>query len=139
MYKNILFAVEFTHAEYLAELQIKQLVELFKAQLFLINVIEMPTIDILPDIINKEILYLDQARKELANIGKMLNVTTENQLVEIGYPKIIIPKIIEQYNIDLLIVGHHERKGMYHLLGSTVYALLAHAKCAVLTLPYPAF
>ena len=139
MYKNILFAVEFTHAEYLAEQQIKQLVELFKANLFLINVIEMPTIDIFPDIINKEILYIDQTRKELANIGTMLNVPTENQFVEIGYPKIIIPKIIEQCNIDLLVIGHHERRGIYHLLGSTAYALLAHAKCAVLTLPYPAY
>ena len=59
--------------------------------------------------------------------------------VEIGNPKEIIPEFIKKYNIDLLIVGHHERQGIYHLLGSTAQALIAHAKCAVLTLPYPGF
>lgn len=99
MYQNILFAVEFSHGDYSAEQQVKQ----------------------------------------LAESAKQLNVSAANRYVEIGRPKIIIPEFIKQHNIDLLIIGHHERKGIYHLLGSTAYALLAHAKCAVLTLPYPAY
>lgn len=139
MYKNILFAVEFTHPESLAGQNAKQLSEILHAKLSLIHVVELPSVDIFTDVLNKETLYVDQARKQLYEIGKSFNIPAENQYVEIGNPKEIIPEFIKKYNIDLLIVGHHERQGIYHLLGSTAQALIAHAKCAVLTLPYPAF
>lgn len=139
MYQNILFAVEFTHPEYLAEQNAKQLAEIFHAKLFLIHVVELPPIDIFPEVLKKETLYVEQARRQLAEIGKYLSIPIENQYVEIGNPKIIIQDFIKQHNIDLLIVGHHERQGIYHLIGSIAQALIAHAKCAVLTLPYPGY
>lgn len=64
---------------------------------------------------------------------------TENQYVEIGEPKAIILELMKKLQIDLLIVGHRERYGIFHLLGSTAYALLSHAKCDVLTIPYPSY
>lgn len=139
MYKNILFAVEFTHSESWAGQEVKQLAEIFQAKLSLIHVVELPSIDIFTDDMNKETLYLEQARKQLYEVGKGFNISSENQHVKVGNPKTAIPEFIKQHHIDLLIVGHHERQGMYHLLGSTAQALIAHAKCAVLTLPYTGF
>lgn len=139
MYKNMLFAVEFTHAENLAGKKAKNLADIFQAKLSMIHVVEIPPIDIFPDVLNKETLYVNQARHELAEIGKSLNITPDNQHVEIGNPKVVIDDFIKKNNIDLLIVGHHERQGIYHLLGSTTQALLSHAKCEVLVIPYPGF
>lgn len=70
---------------------------------------------------------------------KLNSRTPDNQHVEIGNPKVVINDFIKKNNIDFLIVGHHERKGIYHLLGSTTQALLSHAKCEVLVIPYPGF
>lgn len=117
------------HPEILAEQNAKELAEIFHAKLSLIHVVELPTIDVLPVVLNKETLYVDLARHQLAKIGKELSIPIKNQYVEIGNPKTIIPNFIKQHNIDLLIVGHHERQGLYHLIGSTAQALIAHAKC----------
>ncbi len=51
----------------------------------------------------------------------------------------IIPEFIKSHKVDLLIVGHHERQGIYHILGSTAFALISHAECDVLTIPYPRY
>ena len=115
------------------------MVDLFQAQLSLIHVVELPTVDIFPEVSNKQKLYTEQAKEQLADFAKKLKVPIINQHVEIGNPKIIIPEFINQYNIGLLIIGHHERRGIYHLLGSTAYAVLSHLKCDVLTLPYSKF
>lgn len=117
----------------------KQLAEIFQARLSLIHVVELPSIDIFTNDLNKETLYVDPARKQLYEVSKGFNIPAENQHVKVGNPKTVIPEFIKQHHIDLLIVGHHERQGMYHLLDSTAQALIAHAKCAVLTLPYPGF
>lgn len=53
-----------------------------------------------------------------------------------GNPRIIIPEFIKKHHIDLLVVGHHEKQGLDRILGSTAYALLAHAKYEVLVIPY---
>lgn len=136
MFNHILFAVEFDKGIYNAEQQIKELRDKFNSKVSLIHIVEMPTIDPFPEVINKEPLYVKQALNQLAIIGNTLNVPAENQYADIGDPKIIIPAYIEKHKVDLLIVGHHERTGVYRILGSTAYALISHAKCDVLTIPY---
>lgn len=58
MYKNILFAVEFSEAANTAGKKIKKLVEAIKANLFLIHVLELPVLNSFPEIPNKEELYM---------------------------------------------------------------------------------
>lgn len=139
MYQNILLAVEFGKDEYLMVEKVKKLAELFQAQLSLIHIVELPIVDIFPGMPDKEKRYREQAQEQLADYTKKLNIPTANQYVEVGSPKILIPEFIKQHKIDLLILGHHSRKGVYHLLGSTAYAILSHAKCDVLTVPYEAY
>ena len=149
MYKNILFAVELTHSKYINGQNIRQLADIFETKLSLIHIIEMPPVDIFPDVLNKESLYIKQARLELAEIGKNLHVPSENQHIEVGNPKINIAEFTDKNKVDLLIVGHHEREidllitnhyqqeKIYHLIGSTTQALLSLVKCAILILPFP--
>lgn len=139
MYQHILFAVEFDKGTYTAKEKLKQFQDKFQSKISLMHIVEMPTIDPFPEIVNKEPLYIKQAMSQLADIGKTLNVPTKDQYVEVGDPKIIIPDFIEKHSVNLLIVGHHERHGIYRILGSTAYSLISHAKCDVLTIPYPSY
>lgn len=139
MYNQILFCAEFGKGTYVAEKKIIEIRDKFQSKLSLIHIVEMPTVDPFPEIINKEPLFVKQAQNQLADVGKALNVPIEDQYVEVGDPKVIIPDYIEKHSIDLLIVGHHERHGIYRILGSTAYALIAHTKCDVLIIPYPSY
>lgn len=136
MYKNILFAVEFNENAHLTGKKVKMIAEAFDAKLNLIHVVEIPGIDVFPEIPDKEKLYVSEARNRLLGLGKNLQVPESDQYLEVGNPKITIPEFIKQNNIDLLIVGHHERTGLDRILGSTAYALLERAKCEVLVIPY---
>lgn len=70
MYHNILFAVEFTETAHLAGKKIKKMADIFQAKLHLIHIIELPQINIFPDIPNKEKLYIDEARNRMKGIAK---------------------------------------------------------------------
>lgn len=149
MYKNILFAVEFKRSKHLIGENVKQISDIFQAKLSLLHVVEIPTIDIFPDLLNKETLYIKQAKQKMVEIGKNLNIHPENQYIEVGNPKVAIAEFTDKNKIDLLILGHHEREidllitnhhqreNVYHLLGSTTQALLSYVKCAILVLPCP--
>jgi universal stress protein A len=136
MYQNVLFATEFTETANIAGKKVKKIAEALKAMLNLIHVVELPTIDIFPDIPDKEKLYVQEAKGRLAGVGKNLNVPPSQQYLEVGNPRVVIPEFVEQHHIDLLVVGHHERQGIDRILGSTTYALLERMKCEVLVIPY---
>ncbi|VVC75382.1 hypothetical protein AQUSIP_06720 [Aquicella siphonis] len=137
MYHNILFAVEFTETAHLAGKKIKKMADIFQAKLHLIHIIELPQINIFPDIPNKEKLYIDEARNRMKGIAKNLNVPISHQHIDVGNPRISIPEFIEKHHIDLLVVGHNERNGIDRILGSTTHALLERTKCEILVIPYP--
>jgi universal stress protein A len=139
MYKNILFAVEFTEAASTAGKKVKKLAETFQASLFLIHAIELPILDVFPEIPNKEKLYIQEAKQRITGIGKNLDIPESHQYIEVGDARIVFPEFIEKYHIDLLVVGHHETRGIDRILGSTAYALLAHAKYEVLVMPYSSY
>lgn len=136
MYKDILVAIEFSELAYLAGKKAVEMAKAFQANLSLIHVVELPSIDIFPDIPNKEKLYLDEAKSKLLSIGKSLQIKEENLHLEVGNPCIEIPEFVEKHNLDLLMVGHNERKGLDRILGSTAYALLEKVKCSVLVVPF---
>ncbi len=136
MYKNILFAVEFSEAANTAGKKIKKFVGAIKANLFLIHALELPVLNSFPEIPNKEDLYMQEAKRRMSGMGKNLDIPESHQFIEVGNPRIIIPEFIKKHHIDLLVVGHHEKQGLDRILGSTAYALLAHAKYEVLVIPY---
>lgn len=136
MYKNILFAIEFSEAANNAGKKIKKLANVIKANLFLIHALELPVVNPFPEIPNRQGLYMEEAKRRMSGIGKNLDVSESHQFIEVGDPKIVIPEFINKHHIDLLVVGHHEKQGLDRILGSTTYALLAHATYEVLVIPY---
>lgn len=143
MYKHILYAVEFGKGTDNAIEPIMKLINLcHKPTVSLFHAVEISPYDVYRDIpqAEKAASYVTLAKEQLATVGKKLNVPPANQYVEVGNPKELIPQFLTQHaDVDLLIIGHHERHSIYRLLGSTAYASLCHAKCQVLILPYPAY
>lgn len=139
MYKHILFATDLTdEMEYLVE-KVQKVQELTRAKLSLIHVVEpLPGYSYaylgIEDI---EGQLVDEARQALEKLGTKLNVSKDDQWVEVGPTKTKILKVAEETQSDLIICGSHGRHGLSLLLGSTANAILHGAKCDVLTVRLP--
>ncbi|MEK6731157.1 MAG: universal stress protein [Pseudomonadota bacterium] len=81
-----------------------------------------------------ELQLVEEAKRQLAKLGKQLNVKEGDQYVEIGPTKIEITRVAEEIGVDLIIVGSHGRHGLSNLLGSTANAVVHNANCDVLTI-----
>lgn len=127
MHKHILFAVKIdSEPAQFVKMKVKELVSLFQAKLSLLHIIEEQT-RIYPGFFFAPKACVNFARSELDKKGQALHADLENQHVEVGDPKVLIPEAMTRLNSDLLVVGHHERKGAYRLLGSTADAVLSNA------------
>jgi universal stress protein A len=81
-----------------------------------------------------ELQLVEEAKKQLAELGKKHNISKENYHVEIGPTKIEITRVAEENKVDLIVIGSHGRHGFVEdLLGSTANAVIHNAKCDVLT------
>lgn len=139
MYKHILFATDLTEdTEYLIE-KVRTMRGYTGATLSVIHVVEpLPGYSYaylgIEDI---EGQLIDEARQSIEKLGEKLNITKNDQYVEVGPTKTKILKIAEDINADLIICGSHGRHGLSLLLGSTANAILHGAKCDVLTVRLP--
>jgi len=80
-----------------------------------------------------EIQLVDEARKQLAELGKKHKIAKEDQFVEIGPTKVEINRVADDLKADLIVVGSHGRHGWGYILGSTANAVIHGAHCDVLT------
>ena len=120
-------------------MKVKSILELTKAKLSLVHVVEpLPGYSYaylgIEDI---EGQLIEEARQSLEKLGEKLNVTAASQHVEVGPTKTKILNIAEDNGVDLIICGSHGRHGLSLLLGSTANAILHGAKCDVLTVRLP--
>ena len=134
-YKHILLAADFSEGSELVAAKAAELVKQMGAKFSLVHIVEP-----LPGYgyafigsAEVEIQLLEEARKQLSEIGDKLSVSKENQYVEIGPTKEQIGIIANQIDADLIVVGSHGRHGITHLLGSTANAVIHSAHCDVLT------
>jgi universal stress protein A len=137
MYTNILFATDLLDKhKHLIE-QAALIAEHFKATLYLLHVIELPTsYQVAQGLGFTELANpaKDDAQTVLSLIAEGINVPISQQFVEIGSVKDIIFKKVKDLNCQLVIVGSHSTHGLGSLLGSTAHAITNRAPCDVLTL-----
>lgn len=139
MYKHILFATDLTEdTSYLVE-KVKNMRRLTNAKLSILHVVEpLPGYSYaylgIEDIEGE---LIQEARDALKKMSEKLNVSEQDQWVEIGPTKTKILKVAEDVGADLIICGSHGRHGLSLLLGSTANAILHGAKCDVLTVRLP--
>ncbi|VVC75308.1 hypothetical protein AQUSIP_05970 [Aquicella siphonis] len=139
MYKHILFATDLTEdTEYLIE-KVRAIRGFTGATLSLVHVVEpLPGYSYaylgIEDI---EGQLITEARQSIEKLGEKMNVSKNDQFVEVGPTKTKILKVADDISADLIICGSHGRHGLSLLLGSTANAILHGAKCDVLTVRLP--
>ena len=135
MYKRVLFATDFEDTDLKAAKKAKKIVDENHAELLLVHVVEPIPAYAYPGFAGfseVEASIRTQAEKELAQLGKKLNVDPGNCFVEFGSIKDEILLVAKTKNIDLIVTGSHGKHGLALLLGSTASAIMHHAACDVL-------
>jgi universal stress protein A len=109
----------------------------FNAKLSILHVVEpIPAYaEITP--MNVEEEMVEHSKAELARIGKILSVASQDQHVRIGATKHEIIDLAKELKVDLIVLGSHGRHGLSLLLGSTANAVVHGAPCDVLTIRKP--
>jgi len=138
-YKNILIAVDFSHA---CEQVIQRGIHTSKqnnASVFLIHIIEnLPPIDIgyepmtIPDWYDNETELIKHAKIKILTMAEEHGIPENHTKVISGSPKLEIIQFAENNEVDLIVIGSHGRHGLQRLLGSTSYPILHNATCDVL-------
>jgi universal stress protein A len=138
LYQHILLAVDFFEQNETVIHRAHDLAKQHQAKLSLVHVVDnLPITDTsygmdIPLNMDFTTELMNAAKKRLADLGKKLAVTEENQWLEIGSPKTEIVRIASENQVDLIVAGSHGRHGLALLLGSTANGILHHATCDVL-------
>jgi len=130
-YKHILLATDLSSASKKAAIKAVELAKLFGAKLTLIYVADPIYANIYPLLKDLEDSVVDEIKKEVALLGKELNVPEENQKIKFGSVKACVLEIAELLRIDLIVLGSHGRHGLSRLLGSSASAIIHGAGCDV--------
>ena len=137
-YKHILVAVDFSdHGDTVMQ-RAKDLADKYHAKLSVIHVVDnLPITDAAyGPVISFEFdvteVLMKAAKQRMADLGNKFLVSSENQRVEMGSPKIEVVAVAEEKGVDLIVVGSHGRHGLALLLGSTANGVLHYAKCDVI-------
>lgn len=142
-YKHILLATDFIDENRYVVDKAKALATSFNAKLSLVHVTDSmplpsseyglePSFE--PDLTGEMIAL---AKKNLLELADELGVSHDNIWVELGSPKLEIPRVAEENQVDLIVIGSHGKHGLSLLLGSTSTGVLHHAKCDVLAVRLP--
>ena len=141
--KNILLAVDFSKdSEFIGRRGI-DLAKRYGAKLFLTHVvIELKShffprfcVSSLSDDVERQMI--DSANKQLKELAQQLDLPEAECLVELGTPKAGILKVVQEYDIDLIVVGSHGLGGVDTLLGSTADSILHKSPVDVFVVRLP--
>ena len=135
-YQHILVATDLSNASFVPEKKARDLADKYGSKLSLVHTIEPIPAYGYPGLVDLESPFIDDAKNEMAKVGKKLNVPEDCQHVEFGAVKSQILKVAEELNVDLIIIGSHGRHGLNRLLGSGASGIIHGAHCDVLVVRY---
>lgn len=136
-YQHLLIAVDLTEASEKVANRALALAERCDARLSLVHVVEYVPVDpageaLLPPPVNMEDELMDAARQRLDALAGKLNLPDCRRHVVLGNIKTEVARIAKENEVDLIVLGSHERHGLQLLLGSTERSVLSAAPCDVL-------
>lgn len=139
-YQNILLAIDFSDYGHYVAKRAKQLADQFNAHLHIIHVLDnIPMPDtpygtVIP--LNEDSTYdlLEAEKNKFRQISDQLNIAPTHRWMVWGEPQQEIIQLATQKQIDLIVVGSHERHGLAVLMNSTAKGVLYHAACDVLAI-----
>jgi universal stress protein A len=142
-YQHILLTADYSEHGATVASKAKTLALLYQAKLSIIHVLDnIP----MPDTHYGTLIALDQAsddslleaeKNRFIQLCGRLAIEPANRWLVWGVPKQEIIERARQENVDLIVVGSHERHGLALLLGTTANSVLHHAPCDVLAVHLP--
>ena len=145
MYKKILVAVDFETGAEMIIGRAAQLAKVHGADLVLVHVTEPAALSaamIGPDGLGMvtEDAELDEqlmeaARERISELARAAGLEDVELRVDLGLPGATLVRLAEEIEADLIVLGHHPRRGLALLFGmGTDSSVLHHAPCDVLAL-----
>ncbi|MBX9895755.1 MAG: universal stress protein [Nitrosomonas sp.] len=137
-YQNILLTVDFSGHDLFVAQKAQALAEQFHATLHILHVLDnIPMPDtpygtVIPLSEDSAYELLEDEKNKLVQISDQLNIAPSRRWLIWGEPQQEITQLAIQQQIDLIIVGSHDRHGLAVLMGSTAKDVLYHAECDVL-------
>lgn len=140
-YQHILAAVDLDpHGERVLR-HAQGMARLFSARLTVLHVVEFIPMDsgdalmiATPDL-NRQLV--DQARQQMEALCNSCEVPTEQLLVLQGSASGEIKRLAKDRAVDLVVIGHHPRRGLAALFSHTDEHVVQRAPCDVLALRLP--
>ncbi|MGH8400015.1 MAG: universal stress protein [Gammaproteobacteria bacterium] len=134
-YRNVLIAVDLSDDS--AAVVRRGLEVAGDARVSLLHVLEFIPVDpageaLLPPPVDLEGELLQSARQRLDTLCESLGLAAAPHRVEVGSIKAEIVRVANQEQVDLLVLGSHERHGLALLFGSTEKSVLHKTPCDVL-------
>ncbi|HYW02399.1 MAG TPA: universal stress protein [Gammaproteobacteria bacterium] len=137
-YKHVLLALDLSpDSEPVAE-RAADLARRYDARLSMMHVVEYIPVDpsgeaLLPAPVTVEKELIDNARQKLAELAERLKVPQDACHVASGNIRREICRQAKEGEVDLIVLGRHERHGLAVLLGSPDDAIIHRAPCDVLS------
>ena len=139
MYRHILAAVE-THEEGQAVLQrARDLARLFGARLSVVHVVEYLPVDPAGDALLTTPVDLSreraaQAESRIKEWCRQLEIPADQARVAVGTITAEILRAAKDAGADLIVVGHHPRRGLAALFSHTEGGVVQRSPCDVLAI-----
>lgn len=138
-YSHLLVAVDLgTGCDALIE-RSSQLAKLCDAELSLAHVVEYLPAEpageaMLPPSQELEPELIKGAEKQLAEFAARADAADASQHITVGNIPTELARLAKDLDVDLLVAGAHEKRGIFFFSGGTERALLKRAHCDVLTI-----
>lgn len=137
-YKKMLVAIDLTEEAPQVLSKARAMADSQQAELVLMHVVEPVGYayggDIPMDLSELQDQLDKAAREQLGKYGEEYGIAQSNQVVTVGRPESEVHRLVKEYNVDLVVVGSHGRKGFQLLLGSTANGVLHGTECDVLAI-----
>lgn len=136
-YQHILIAVDLNEDSGFVARRASALATAIGARLSLLHVVEYVPVDpageaLLPPPVNMEDELMDAARQRLDALAEKLELPDCRRHVVLGNIKTEVARFAEENDVDLVVLGSHERHGLSLLWGSTEKSVMSAAPCDVL-------
>lgn len=136
VYRRILVIVDLTEDSLPIVRRAQAIAAQLDAELELLHVLEFiplqPVGETLMPTVQLENQLLAQARTRLSALAGTLGLPDAHCQVEVGSVKSDIVRVARERNIDLIVLGSHERHGLSILINLTADTVLHAAPCDVL-------
>ncbi|GKT12348.1 MAG: universal stress protein A [Thiomicrorhabdus sp.] len=139
-YQKILVAIDFSEHSLKALEKAQSMAEMFKADITLIHIAEVPIYPLLEDVavtgmpglwddefLQRMVKASDQRLEKLRHLHAISHAMTI-----VGDPSSEIVTIASSNHIDLIVMGFHGASGFSRLIGSTTHSVINDAPCDVL-------